>query len=634
MSKWQSIALKFPLRPMGRAVALDQFVEPADIWHGMWTGSLPALVRQQRRLGGKAIYDSRDVYMLSTDFATLGWPLRPIIVRAERHWARRVDRVLTVNESYADLLATQLGVARPAVVLNAPARWTPPDPLPDRIREATGVGPATAIVLYHGQFVDDRGIEQAMDAILDVPGSVLVLLGFGSRERRYRAAAATPAYKGRVHILPAVPPDDLLPWVASADVVVMAIQPSSTNHRYTTPQKLWEAIAAGVPVVASDLPGMAPVVRESHVGVVVNAADPGSIAAGIHEVLARPPRARAAQRLEVLRVAHDRYNWETQLETLFGLYATLVPGAPRPEIPATPFAVRADQLVRLASGPLVTLGRSRQGTSHAGAGKPSAAAPALAVVASRRGAVARARGVASRILIRAGLRERPAVDPIKSGLAAVQAGVDAGRGSDARRLADDLYAAYPDDRRVITRRSNLLAAAGDVTEALRLVQRLPAPDLRKHLGRADRLAGTLVETSPGWIPRIAGPARPMTPAPGTVLHLLKESAPELTNGFTMRSRYNLLAAREVGIAPVVVTSLGFPRRLGIDEFATEVEHDGIPHYRLDLGPAYPLDGPFDRILLDQSWLTAQVARRVAPSVIHASSGFRGDRFRARRHGAP
>ena len=50
-------------------------------------------------------------------------------------------------------------------------------------------------------------------------------------------------------------PTELLDWVAAADVVAMPIQPSTLNHRLTTPNKLFEALAAGVPVVASDLPG-------------------------------------------------------------------------------------------------------------------------------------------------------------------------------------------------------------------------------------------------------------------------------------------------------------------------------------------------------------------------------------------
>ena len=64
-----------------------------------------------------------------------------------------------------------------------------------------------------------------------------------------------------------VPPNELLGWSASSDVMVMLYQPHTENHQYVTPQKLWEAMAAGVPVVASDLPGMASVVQPAGCGV-------------------------------------------------------------------------------------------------------------------------------------------------------------------------------------------------------------------------------------------------------------------------------------------------------------------------------------------------------------------------------
>lgn len=322
----RSLLYTFPLRPMGWAVALEDASEPADIWHGMWAGSLPALVRMRRRHGGKAIYDSRDVYMLSREYSTLEWPIRPVLVALERRWAHRVDQVITVNEAYAGLVAKQLHVPRPLVVMNTPERWTPPEPPPDRIREALGLSPETRIVLYQGQLNTQRGIEQAADAVLDVPGAVLVLLGFGAREERYKAMTREARYAGRVYHLPAVPPSELLPWSASADVLVMAIQPTSTNHAFTTPQKLWEALAAGVPVVASDLPGMEEIVRETGAGAVCDPTSPASIAEALRRVLDAAPGERAALRERALRAAHDRYNWETQAEILFGLYGRLAAG--------------------------------------------------------------------------------------------------------------------------------------------------------------------------------------------------------------------------------------------------------------------------------------------------------------------
>jgi glycosyltransferase involved in cell wall biosynthesis len=328
--RWLRLVKAFPLRPLGWAHALEEVAEPADIWHGMWAGSLPALRRMRDRHGGRTIYDSRDVYMRSRGFETARGPGKLLLGWLERRWAHAADRVLTVNDSYAGLLAEQLGIARPPVVLNCPETWQPPLPRPDLIREKLGLAGDVKVVLYQGGLMSDRGIEQAMDAILDVPDAVLALLGFGVWADRLTRQTQEPPYQGRVAVLDPVPPSELLRWTASADVTVMAIQPTSVNHRYTTPQKLFESIAAGVPVVASDLPGMAEVVRASGVGVLCDPKSPAAIAAAIREVVTAPAADREALRAHVLSVAHDRYNWERQTTTLFELYDGLLRPAHAP----------------------------------------------------------------------------------------------------------------------------------------------------------------------------------------------------------------------------------------------------------------------------------------------------------------
>lgn len=315
--------LVFPIVPLAWAVALDDDVEPADIWHGMWAGSLPALDRLRRRQGGRTIYDSRDVYMRSRGFERMG-VLRLPLAWLERRWARRVDAVLTVNDAYAGLLANQFGIARPPVVLNTPDRYTPPSPPPDLIRDALGLGRDIRIVLYQGGLFSERGIEQGMEAILQVEHTVFVMMGVGTVTPEITGLAMEERMRGRVFFLDPVPPEDLLDWTASADVMLMAIQPTTVNHRFTTPQKLWEAIAAGVPVVATDMPGMAEVVRETGCGVLVDATDPTDIARGIRAIVDAPSEERRAMRERTWRAGQDRYNWEHETETLLGMYRELL----------------------------------------------------------------------------------------------------------------------------------------------------------------------------------------------------------------------------------------------------------------------------------------------------------------------
>jgi glycosyltransferase involved in cell wall biosynthesis len=217
-------------------------------------------------------------------------------------------------------------------------------------------------------------------------------------------------------------------------------------------------------------------------------------------------------------------------------------------------------------------------------------------------------------------RARPAVREAEAALAA---------GDPDRALAatDAAIGARPGDRVLLAVRRRAFAARGDQTgvaatiAALRRAGGVGENDALAETER--RLLGDLAETDSRWRPRILGPRRPIEPrSDRVILHLLKESRPQRQNGFTMRSHDNLLAQRDAGWDPVVVTALGFPRWAGA--WVTGIEQvDGIRHHRLDLGAGYPSDGPVDTYLEDYAWRAAGIARQERPAIIHASSGGRG-----------
>jgi glycosyltransferase involved in cell wall biosynthesis len=232
---------------------------------------------------------------------------------------------MTVNRPYAEVMARSFKLGLPAIVMNCSYRRPPRAPdAPRLLHEGLGLPPTDQVVLYHGGLAPERGIEQLIAALPELPVDVhLVLLGYGPLQAELAKEAADPRHGGRLHLLPAVPPEDLLDWVGSADVVTMPIQPSTLNHRLTTPNKLFEAMAAGAPVVASDLPGMAPIVRETGCGVLCDPTDVASIAAAIRTILDAPPAERQAYRDRALAAAQDPYSWESQVEVLLAEYGRL-----------------------------------------------------------------------------------------------------------------------------------------------------------------------------------------------------------------------------------------------------------------------------------------------------------------------
>ena len=217
----------------------------------------------------------------------------------------------------------RFGVARPIIVMNCSYRRQPAFPPPRLFHERLALAPVTRVVLYQGGLSRDRGIEQLIEAVPSFPAhTVLVLLGYGALQAEFEARAAAEL-AGRMFVLAAVSPAELLDWVASADVVAMPIQPTTLNHLLTTPNKLFEAMAAGVPVVASDLPGMAGIVRETGCGLLCDPTDAAAIAAAIRAILDGPETERLAFRERAIAAAQGRYSWEAQMEILLAEYGRL-----------------------------------------------------------------------------------------------------------------------------------------------------------------------------------------------------------------------------------------------------------------------------------------------------------------------
>ena len=305
-------------------VAATRAVDPgADLYHGMAYMGIPVALALGRRHEAPVVYDARDIYLEARNLARLPRPARWLLARTERGWARRSSRVVTVNRAYAEVMEGRLRVPLPLVVMNCSFRYRPPDPREPRFHDRFGLTPDRDVVLYHGGLFPERGIEQLIVAIADVPTAELVLMGYGALEADLpRLIAASPA-AGRIHVMQAVPPEQLHDWVAAADIAAMPIQASTLNHRLTTPNKLFEAMAAGVPVVASDLPGMASIVRETGCGTLCDPAEPASIARAILEVLEAPPGERRAYGERGSRAAQETYSWEAQVAALLDEYGRL-----------------------------------------------------------------------------------------------------------------------------------------------------------------------------------------------------------------------------------------------------------------------------------------------------------------------
>lgn len=319
---------RFVIYRWGKAAA--RAAPPADVFHGHDLTALGGAVLAAKLQGpGRSIvYDSHEIFLESGSNVHRSWWGRALLRRVERRWVRHAAALVTVNHSLEEELGRRYEPRRAVVVHNCPSRWQPPAVPEQRIRRALGLGPDAPIALYHGGFSAHRGLEELAGAILEpgLEGVHAAFMGYGGRREWLVEEAADPRYGGRLHVLAAVPPDELLEWVVDADVGVMPIQASTLNHRLSTPNKLFECLAAGVPVVASDFPEMRRIVVEDPAGPLGELCDPASVASvaeAIRRVISRSAGERADLRRRCLAAAHERWNWEGESAKLVALYNDL-----------------------------------------------------------------------------------------------------------------------------------------------------------------------------------------------------------------------------------------------------------------------------------------------------------------------
>jgi glycosyltransferase involved in cell wall biosynthesis len=313
------------LRRWGRAIARTS--ADFDVWHAHdFTGLVAGSIAKSP--GSGLVYDVHDLVLESGTGARLPGPLRRALRWYERRLVQGVDLVVTVNHGLEAYIDAHLRPPSIVVVHNCVPTWSSPEPRPAFIRDAAGIAPTEPVILYHGLVDANRGIDALYAAILE-PGlehAHLVLLGFGPDRERLLGRAADPAFNGRIHLLDAVPPAELIPWVASADVGVMPNQPRTLNERLSTPNKLFESIAAGLPVVSSDFPERRRIIIDDplgSLGAVCDPTDPRALARAIHSIIGLDVASLSDLRRRCSTAAAERWNWESEAEALLDGYRTI-----------------------------------------------------------------------------------------------------------------------------------------------------------------------------------------------------------------------------------------------------------------------------------------------------------------------
>ena len=301
---------------------------PAAIYHAHDANALPACYIAARLRRKPLILDSHEL-PLHEPGITRWHRLSALARRIFGGMLRRCAGVITPSPLYAQQIRRSYHCPEVSLIRNFPPYRAVARN--DRLRQRLGLAPEVRIALYQGYLQPDRSLDLLVRAARFLEQDiVIVMMGKGDATTlaQLEALIASEGVAERVRILPPVPYEELLEWTASADLGLTLFSPDySLSIRLTLPNKLFEYVMAGLPVLTSPLDAIVEVINTYDVGRVVSELSPADIGAAISAMLA-DREGLARMRGNALAAAKEEFHWEKESQELIRLYRRVLAAHP------------------------------------------------------------------------------------------------------------------------------------------------------------------------------------------------------------------------------------------------------------------------------------------------------------------
>jgi glycosyltransferase involved in cell wall biosynthesis len=257
------------------------------------------------------VYDSHEYYTGVPELVNRPF-VRGIWKRIERWIFPHLTDVITVNESIAALYQHEYG-SKLHVVRNIPPRRQSSGK--SLTRKDLGLPESSHIVLLQGAGINvQRGAEEAIESMQFLENTILLIIGGGDQIGTLKQLASEKNLGSKVLFIARQPFDRLIHYTKCADLGITLDKDTNINYRYSLPNKLFDYIHAGIPVLASPMVEIRKIMEQYQIGDLIESHDPEHIALKIKQMLNdQEKQIRWKQNLEI---AARELCWEKEEKVL------------------------------------------------------------------------------------------------------------------------------------------------------------------------------------------------------------------------------------------------------------------------------------------------------------------------------
>jgi glycosyltransferase involved in cell wall biosynthesis len=276
---------------------------PCDLLWANDLDTLPANYLASRCLKTTLVYDAHEYFTEVPELLDRK-PVQWIWKRIESGILPKLKHVITVSDSIAAEYTRRYGIPV-GVVRNFPRQLSGMD------RPESFNGDQKKVILYQGTLNRNRGLEPMIRAMAFISDARLFIVGNGPEKERLVKLVRDLELDERVQFISKMLPHQLQRLTPDADLGLSIEEDRGMNYRYALPNKLFDYIYAGVPVLVSPLPEMVRIVERHRVGWVLESYKPEKMAGQVNRIIQSLDHS-GDELAGNLRNASAELNWEKE----------------------------------------------------------------------------------------------------------------------------------------------------------------------------------------------------------------------------------------------------------------------------------------------------------------------------------